>query len=127
VRPAAYVLAVLLVLMVPVLGFLGLTFVVGAQGQALRIVVGVILLVAAGGLLAVGVALIWITVHQPPPSTTTIVQKIELPGNVTLENLQCRSCGATLTEKSITVQAGAVFVRCEYCGAAYQLEEEPKW
>jgi transcription elongation factor Elf1 len=46
---------------------------------------------------------------------------------VKLQDLTCRSCGATLSQKSLQVQAGAVFVHCEYCGAAYQLEEQPKW
>ena len=109
----AYSLAVLL-------GLLGIMFVVGAKGQVLRIVVGVVLL-AAGG------ALVWLAKLQPKQSTTTIVQKIDLSGDVSLQDLICRSCGGSLDRQSITVQAGAVFVNCRYCGAAYQLEEEPKW
>ena len=103
-----------------VIGFFGVMFVVGAQGQALRVVVGVVLLVAAG-------ALIYLTRIRPQPSQTTLVQKIDLSGDVSLQEIECRACGATLSEKSIDVKAGAVFVNCEYCGAAYQLEEEPKW
>jgi hypothetical protein len=109
----SYVLAV-------IIGFFGIMFVVGAQGQALRIVVGVVLLVAAG-------ALIYLTRMRPQPSQTTLVQKIDLSGDVSLQDIKCRACGATLSEKSIDVKAGAVFVNCEYCGAVYQLEEEPKW
>ena len=110
---AVYILAA-------VIGFFGLMFVAGAQGQVLRVVVGVILLAAAG-------VLVYLTRVQPKPSQTTLVQKIDLSGNVNLEQLKCKSCGGKLSEKSISVKAGAVFVNCEYCGAAYQLEEEPKW
>jgi len=102
------------------LGLLGLMFVVGAQGQPLRIVVGAVLMLAAA-------ALVWMARAQPRTTNTTLVQKIDLSGDVKLQDLTCRACGATLSQKSVSVEAGAVFVHCEYCGAAYQLEEEPKW
>jgi len=101
-----------------VLGTLGLLFIVGAQGQPLRVVVGVVLLAAAG-------ALIWLALQQK--SETTIVQKIDLSGDVKLEQLTCKSCGGTLGKESVSVRAGGVFVNCQYCGATYQIEEEPKW
>ncbi len=102
------------------LAALGLVFIVGAQGQSMRIVVGVILWMAAG-------ALVWLTLQKPKPSVTTVVQKIDLSGEVKLQNLTCRACGGTLAKESVSVKAGAVFVNCPYCGAAYQIEEEPKW
>lgn len=108
----AYPLAVLLAL-------LGLVFVVGAQGQWMRVVVGVVVWAAAG-------ALVWLA-RQTPGHTTNVVQKIDLSGDVRLEGMVCRSCGGSLTKESVSVRAGAVFIHCEYCGAAYQLEEEPKW
>ena len=108
----AYPLAVLL-------GLLGFLFVVGAQGQAMRVVVGIVLWGAAG-------ALVWLA-RKMPHQTTNIVQKIDLSGDVRLESMTCNSCGGTLSKKSVVVKAGAVFVNCEFCGAAYQIEEEPKW
>jgi hypothetical protein len=111
VKPVAYVLAVLL-------GLLGVVFVAGARGQTMRVVVGLVFFAAAG-------ALVWLARMQP--AKTTLVQKIDLSGDVNLQDLTCRSCGGSLGEKSIAVKAGAVFVHCEYCGAAYQLEEEPRW
>ena len=102
------------------LGFLGLMFIVGAQGQVLRIVVGVILLAAAG-------ALVWLAMQRPKQSTTTVVQKIDLSGDVNLQEVTCRACGASLSKDSVSVKAGAVWIHCEYCGASYQIEEEPKW
>jgi Zn finger protein HypA/HybF involved in hydrogenase expression len=111
VKLVTYPLAVLL-------GLLGIIFIVGAQGQIVRVVVGVVLFVAAG-------ALVWLARQQP--SQTTVVQQIDLSGDVNLQDLTCRSCGAGLSQRSVEVRAGAVFVHCEYCGASYQLEEEPKW
>lgn len=112
-KAVAYLLAALL-------GLLGLVFVAGSQGMAMRIVVGVVLLIAAG-------ALVWLARQKVPQSTTTVVQKIDLSGNVNLEGMTCKACGGSLGKDSIQVKAGAVFVHCEFCGAAYQLEEEPKW
>jgi len=56
-----------------------------------------------------------------------IIQKIDLSGDIELEKLKCQSCGAELDKDSITVKEGAIFVSCPYCGAAYQMVEEPKW
>ncbi len=102
------------------LGFFGLMFVVGSHGQIATILVGVILLAAAG-------VLIWLALQKPKTPTTTIVQKIDLSGDVKLQDLTCRACGGTLGNESISVRAGGVFVNCQYCGATYQIEEEPKW
>jgi len=113
VKPVAYLLAALL-------GLLGLVFVAGSQGASGRILVGIVLFAAAG-------ALVWLAMHRVPQITTTVVQKIDLSGNVHVQDLTCRSCGGNLSKKSVSVQAGAVFVNCEFCGASYQLEEDPKW
>ena len=55
------------------------------------------------------------------------MQKIDLSGDVKLQDLTCRACGGTLGKESVIVKAGAVFVNCQYCGATYQIEEAPKW
>jgi hypothetical protein len=107
-------------LVAAVLGFLGLMFVAGSQGQIVRIIIGIVLFIAAGGL-------VYLSRIQPQIVQTNITQKIDLSGDVSVESLKCKSCGAPLTEKSVSVQAGAVMVNCEYCGSVYQLEEEVKW
>ena len=103
-----------------VLGFLGLMFVVGSQGQVMRIVVGVVLMISGG-------ALIWLALQQQKEVKHTVIQKIDLSGDVNVQEMTCRSCGGNLSKESVSVKAGGVFVNCEYCGSAYQLEEEPKW
>ncbi|HRQ37848.1 MAG TPA: hypothetical protein PLD25_08030 [Chloroflexota bacterium] len=103
-----------------VLAFFGFVFIAGSQGVILRIVVGVIFLAAA----AVFVYMIRV---KPQPSQTTIVQKVDLSGDVNLEQIKCQNCGGVLDRDSIEVKAGAIFVNCPYCGASYQFEEAPKW
>jgi len=87
-----------------------------------RLVVGVIL-VGIG--LAIVVA---IKMREPKPEQKVVVeQKIDLSGDIELEKLQCKNCGAELDKKSITLAQGAVIVSCPYCGTSYQMVEEPKW
>lgn len=87
-----------------------------------RLVVGVILV-------GVGLAIIVvIKMREPKPEQRVVVeQKIDLSGDIELETLQCKNCGAELDKKSITLAEGAVIVSCPYCGTSYQMVEEPKW
>jgi len=103
-----------------ILGLLGIVFIAGWQGSIMRMVIGIILFIAAGGM-------IYLSRVQPQIQRTEITQKVDLSGNVALEKMKCRSCGGELSEKSISVKAGAIFIECEYCGSTYQLEEEVKW
>ncbi len=107
-------------LIAAVLFFFGFMFVVGAQGAPERFVVGFILF-AAGGVL------IYLTKVQPQYTEVTHVQKIDLSGDVQLEQMKCASCGGTLDKRNLEVKAGAIFVECPYCGSSYQIEEAPKW
>ena len=107
-------------LIAALLGFFGVMFVVGAQGQWITIIVGIILMVGAGGL-------IYLTQVRPQKTETTMIQKIDLSGDVNLEQMKCRNCGGTLDRDALEVKAGAIFVNCPYCGTTYQIEEAPKW
>ena len=101
-----------------VLGLVGLLFLVGSQGLIARMIIGLVLIAAGVVLFAAG---------KLRPRQTTIVQKIDLTGDVSSQELKCKSCGATLTNKSVAVKAGAIFISCEFCGTQYQLEEAAKW
>lgn len=103
-----------------VLAFFGIMFVVGMEGQIIRLVIGLILMASAG-------VMVYLTKMRPRRQETTIVQKIDLSGDVSLEQMRCRSCSGALSKDSIEVRAGAIFVNCPYCGTSYQIEEAPKW
>lgn len=59
--------------------------------------------------------------------TTNVTLNVDLPGDVNLDSLKCKSCGGVLTAENITMVAGAPMVTCPFCHTAYQLTEEPKW
>jgi galactitol-specific phosphotransferase system IIC component len=102
------------------LTFFGIMFVAGSRGNIMSIVVGSILIAAA-------LAFLWLALMKPKPVETTLVQKIDLSGDVNIEQMKCRSCGGILNKDSISVRAGGIFINCPYCSSAYQLEEAPKW
>lgn len=109
----AYILAAVLLLF-------GFIFVTGAQGRIGTMVTGIILMAGA-------VALVIAMRLQPTKEEITHVQKIDLTGDVQLEQMKCSSCGGALSKEHLEVHGGAIFVDCPYCGASYQIEEAPKW
>lgn len=111
-----------------ILLFFGVLFVWGAFSPEIEgspvgsIIVGIISIGA-------GLGLIWLVGRRAKQAAeaATIIQKIELSGDVNLEKMTCRNCGGALSSEHIKVITGAPFVHCPYCGTSYQLSEEPKW
>ncbi|NMC28466.1 MAG: hypothetical protein GYA45_00150 [Pelolinea sp.] len=64
---------------------------------------------------------------KPSEDATNVTLKIDLPGDVKMESIKCKSCGAPLAEGDIKMVNGAPMVTCSSCGTSYQLTEEPKW
>ncbi len=80
-------------------------------------------------LAAVGFILIFFATRIGPSSKNepNVTVNIDLPGDVGMDTIKCRSCGAALSPKDVKLVAGAPVVTCPYCGTTYQLSEEPKW
>jgi hypothetical protein len=116
----AYIAAAILI-------FFGVLFIWGAfspSGSTGWLPVGVISV-------GIGLGLIWLAGRQKPSEagagTTNVNLKIDLPANVKLDSMKCKSCGGDLTLDNIKMVAGAPVVNCPYCNSTYQLTEEPKW
>ena len=60
-------------------------------------------------------------------ASQNVTLNVDLPANVSLDTLKCKSCGGSLTMDNIKLVAGAPVVNCPYCKTTYQLTEEPKW
>lgn len=109
-----------------ILIFFGVLFIWGAfspQGQVGWIFIGAISV-------AIGFGLIWFVGRRKPVATNgngEVTMKIDLPANVNLDTLKCKSCGGDLSSDNIKMVAGAPVVTCPYCGTTYQLTEDPKW
>ena len=82
-------------------------------------------------LVGIGFVIIWFASRAKPSVGSTggenVTLKIDLPGDVNLDTMKCKSCGGALTMDNIQMVAGAPVVSCPYCNTTYQLTEEPKW
>ena len=88
----------------------------------LLLCIGVVLLAAAG-------AIVYLMLLRPQVQQVqqTVVQKIDLSGDVNLERMTCQACGAPLTKDAISLKEGAIMVTCPSCGTTYQIEEKAKY
>jgi hypothetical protein len=113
----AYIVAAILI-------FFGVLFIWGStgdQGSLGWIPIGIISV-------AIGLALIFWAARRPAQANqTNVTLKVDLPGNVEMDTLKCKSCGGTLSPDDVKMVAGAPVVTCPYCNTTYQLTEEPKW
>ena len=116
----AYILAAILI-------FFGVLFIwatFSPEGQIGWLIVGVISV-------GIGFGVIWFAGRiKPAPSgegSSNVTLNIDLPGDVNLDTMKCKSCGGALTMDAIKMVAGAPVVSCPYCNTTYQLTEEPKW
>ena len=75
-----------------------------------------------------GIAILVLTnKNNAASSSQNVILKVDLPANVSLDTLKCKSCGGSLTMDNVQMVAGAPVVNCPYCKTTYQLTEEPKW
>jgi len=79
-------------------------------------------------LIGIGLAIIFIAARKKPVAdVTNVTYNVDLPGNVKVDSIKCKSCGGTLSSKDITLVNGAPMVTCPFCHTVYQFTEEPKW
>ena len=107
--------------------FMGLLFLIGSAGLMANILIGV-------GMLAIGAiifaVLLWmwkVEATKPTVVQQTFNVQMGASGKLEEKQMKCRSCGAPLESKDLTVVQGGMMVKCPYCNTAYPLEEAPKW
>lgn len=127
-RLLTYVVAAFLILLGLGLALIiGLSFIVQA-GNGGSVPIGLVFLIIGFLLIGGGVYLIYLAGRGKMGAVTqNVTYKVDLPANVNMDTLKCKSCGGTLTMDNITMVAGAPVVNCPYCHSTYQLTEEPKW
>lgn len=63
---------------------------------------------------------------KPVPAQTTNTY-VDLPGEMKIEEFQCKNCGGTITASNIQMKNNVPIVVCPWCDAQYQMSEKPKW
>ncbi|HKZ87899.1 MAG TPA: hypothetical protein VJ066_01920 [Candidatus Bathyarchaeia archaeon] len=90
-----------------------------AQQQVLRLAEGAILLIVGFGLAYVA----YVFSRRPQ----TIIQQLELSGQMKAAPLKCPNCSASVDTNKIKIISGVPYATCTYCGHTFEVTEEPKW
>lgn len=103
-------------IVVAVLLFFGIIFAIASVYVLNRIIVAVVLFI-------VGFGLMYYLAKKPK----TIIQKIELSGELKAVALKCPKCSASIDAAQIKIVSGVPYATCPYCGQTFEVTEEPKW
>jgi len=57
----------------------------------------------------------------------TIIQKLEVSGQMKAVALKCPHCSASIDANQIKIVSGVPYATCPYCGHTFEVTEEPKW
>lgn len=101
---------------VAVLFFFGIIFALASVYAPTRLIV-------AGLLFLVGFAIAYYITKKP----TTIIQKLEVSGQMKAVGLKCPNCSASVDANQIKIVSGVPYATCPYCGHTFEVAEEPKW
>lgn len=130
-RTLSYLAAGVLILLGIAAVFFGIIYIWGSfspTGDSSWITAGSISVIIGLIMIAGGVYLISLAGRGKMGAVTqNVTYNVDLPANVNLDTLKCKSCGGSLTMDNIQMVAGAPVVNCPYCHSVYQLTEEPKW
>jgi DNA-directed RNA polymerase subunit RPC12/RpoP len=83
-------------------------------------------LITSGLLFIIGLAVIMV-VYYMTRKPKTIVQQLEISGQMKGAAIKCPNCGASLDANQIKIVSGVPYVTCPYCGTTFEVTEEPKW
>lgn len=104
-------------IVISILFFLGIIFALASsESRWTRLIVAAFLFVA-GSLIAYYMS------KQPK----TIVQRLEVSGEMKAVALKCPNCSASIDANSIKIVSGVPYATCPYCGHTFEVAEEPKW
>ena len=103
-------------IVIAVLLFFGIIFALASVFESTRLIVAALLFVVAFGIAY------YLTRQQK-----TIVQKLEVSGDMKAVALKCPNCGASVDANSIKIVSGVPYATCPYCGHTFEVSEEPKW
>jgi len=131
----SYIGAAISFIIAGIITIIGFLYILGAfspDGSTTWIATGIVMVVIGFVFLGIGIAVVYFVKRSEKKQAavsagSNVTYKVELPGNVTMDTVKCKSCGGALTSNDIKMVAGAPMVTCPYCHTSYQLTEEPKW
>lgn len=103
-------------IVIAVLLFFGIIFALASIYESTRLIVAALLFVVAFGIAY------YLTRKQK-----TIIQKLEVSGDMKAVAIKCPNCAASVDANSIKMVSGVPYATCPYCGHTFEVSEEPKW
>jgi uncharacterized membrane protein len=119
VKTSTLIAVILGGILVAVLLFLSLIFAIASSQNPQRIVTAIILFIIA----LVIIAAIYYVTRKPK----TVIQRLEVSGQMKAATIKCPNCGASVDVNSIKIISGVPYATCAYCGKTFEVTEEPKW
>jgi len=116
------VLAGIAIAAIAVLFFFGIIFALASVYESARLIVAAWLFVVG-----FGIAIISLIIHYITRKPKTIVQRLEVSGQMKAVALKCPNCSASVNANKIKIVSGVPYATCPYCGQTFEIAEEPKW
>ena len=120
------IIAVLGGIAVAVLFFFAVIFLLASSAPGVppeqstsRVLVGCLLFI-------VGLAII-VGIYYTTRKPKTIIQQLEVSGQMKAASIKCPNCGASVDANLIKIVSGVPYATCPYCGTTFEVTEEPKW
>jgi DNA-directed RNA polymerase subunit RPC12/RpoP len=107
---------------IAVLFFFGIIF-AWSTGADISIELKATRLIIAAMLFIVGFGIAYYVTKKP----TTIIQKLEVSGQMKAVPIRCPNCSASVDANQIKIVSGVPYATCPYCGQTFEVTEEPKW
>jgi len=109
---------VLGVIAIAVLFFFGIIFALASS-----VAYSTTRLIVATMLFIVGFGIAYYITKKPK----TIIQKLEISGQMKAVALKCPNCSASVDPNQIKIVSGVPYATCPYCRQTFEVTEEPKW
>jgi len=109
-------------IIIAVLFFFGIIF-AWSTGAGISLELKVTRLIIAAMLFIVGFGTAYYITKKP----TTIIQRLEVSGQMKAVPLKCPNCSASVDANQIKIVSGVPYATCPYCGQTFEVTEEPKW
>lgn len=109
-------------IVIAILFFFGIIF-AWSTGAEMSLDLKATRLIIAAMLFIVGFGIAYYITKKP----TTIIQKLEVSGEMKAVPLKCPNCSASVNPDQIKIVSGVPYATCPYCGQTFEVAEEPKW
>ncbi len=106
-----------------VLLFFGIIFAWSTGAEGLTDQVRITRLIVAAMMFVVSFGIAFYVTRKPK----TIVQRLEVSGQMKAVPLKCPNCSASVDANAIKIVSGVPYATCPYCGHTFEVAEEPKW